>query len=149
MKDFDKLIERLYHGSDGADEQTIDSLLDDAADAISFLRSAEQAAFAKQKLLRLAEITAEANEIYDYLKKDWFEDMWGFGASKIYRGCTIDDEGLKDSNGDLLSGDGRCMDEPLGYFVNQWTGYCEDDYHGTMYVSVDDEGTFVAVDYDC
>ena len=116
------------------------------------LEHAEQmcaAAAAKQKLLRLAQLTEEAEALHSELYEEWFSYCMDYQATKILTGCTIDDEGLKDAEGNLLSRDGRCMDEPFGYFVNQSCGYCEDDYYGTMYVSIDDKGTFVAVDYQC
>ena len=31
------------------------------------------------------------------------------------------------------------------YFVDQWTGYCEDDYHGYLYFKTDVPGQFVRV----
>lgn len=31
------------------------------------------------------------------------------------------------------------------YYVDQWTGYCEDDYHGYLYFKTDVPGQFVRV----
>ena len=64
-------------------------------------------------------------------------------------GITIDEGMLFDAEGALVSKDGGCMDEPLGYFVNQSTGYIEDEYFGKMFFPVDDKGTFVVVSYHC
>lgn len=148
-KGYTELIEQLrgFAITDGNDETK--KLLFEAAYELERVRSMCAAAAAKQKLLHLAEITQEAEKLSHELYEEWFSDFMDYRAGQILYSCTIDSEGLKNSAGELLSADGRCMDEPLPYFVNQSCGYCEDDFYGTMYVSVDDKGTFVAVDYQC
>lgn len=130
-------------------ERVNEPVLEDALYLIANMRAFAAAEAAKEKILRLAKITQEAAELYAELKKEHYDDLDNFGTGKIWRGCKIDDEGLKSAEGDILSRDGRCMDELLGYFVNQSCGYCEDDYFGTMFVSVDDNGTFVEINYSC
>lgn len=73
-------------------------------------------------------------------------DYWSVTA--IYENCTIKDGCLFNNKGVMLSDDGGCMNESIPYFVNQTTGYCGDDYYGTMFVCVA-EGTFVAIHYNC
>ena len=34
------------------------------------------------------------------------------------------------------------------YFVDQWTGYCEDDYHGELFFKTDVPGQYVRVHFD-
>ena len=34
------------------------------------------------------------------------------------------------------------------YFVDQWTGYCVDDYHGELYFKTDVPGQYVRVHFD-
>lgn len=34
------------------------------------------------------------------------------------------------------------------YFVDQWTGYCGDDFHGEMYFKTDVPGQYVRVHFD-
>lgn len=34
------------------------------------------------------------------------------------------------------------------YFVDQWTGYAEDDYHGELYFKTDVPGQYVRVHFD-
>ena len=148
MKDYYELRMKMYESAASASGE-INLLLNEAANEIYYLERAVAAATAKQKLLRLAEITIEQEKLYKELHDEWFDDMCYFNASRILTGCTVDEEGLKNSDGELVCRDGRCMDEPLGYFVEQWSGYCEDDYHGYMYVSIDDKGTFVEVNYQC
>lgn len=96
----------------------------------------------------LGELTEKRNLIREKLNKIYlFEDCDWDATGDVYTGCTVKDGSLYDSNGGLLSNNGGCMDEKIPYFVNQYTGYCEDDYHGTMFIKVDEEGTFVAIQY--
>ena len=96
------------------------------------------------------ELTAKCDLIREKLKKIYpFEDCSDWGATGVYAGCIVKDGSLYDSDGELLSNNGRCMDEEIPYFVNQYAGYCEDDYYGTMFIKVDDENTFVAIQYWC
>lgn len=81
-------------------------------------------------------------------EEDFFFGM-EWGVVDIYRNCKIEDGVLYDAEGNALSNDGNCMDENIPYFVNQYTGYICDDYRGTMFVKVDDENTFVAIQYEC
>lgn len=148
MKDYYEMRVKMYESAASASGE-INLLLNEAAHEIYYLERAVAAATAKQKLLRLAEITIEQEKLIKELHDEWFDDLCYFNASRILTGCTVDDEGLKNSNGELISREGGCMDEPLGYFVNQWSGYCEDDFYGDMYVPVDDKGTFVEVNYHC
>lgn len=51
----------------------------------------------------------------------------------LYRfGCRLDNDGLVDDM----------------YYCDQHAGYCEDDYHGTLYYKTDVPGQFVAVPFE-
>lgn len=96
------------------------------------------------------ELTTKRNLIKENLCKIYpFDELMDWDATGVYAGCIVKGESLYDSQGNLLSKDGRCMDEEIPYFVNQYTGYCEDDYHGTMFIKVDNNNTFVAIQYYC
>lgn len=145
---YGELRDKVCEIAAGAVEDTAKTLYN-AVHAIETLERIMYAERAKEKLKRLAQIEKEAQELYQELGSVWFEDCSSISIGKIYENCTVDADGLKDAHGNLLSEDGACMDEPLGYFVNQTTGYLGDDYYGTMFVVVDDKGTFVAVKYSC
>lgn len=159
MRTYDEMIDELWsaakdaralhtaYGKDG--DSGFADLLEEASCALSRVNSCIAAAAAKEKLLLLAKINIERERLYKELHETFLEDCDYFDATQILYNCTIDDEGLKDAEGEIICCDGRCMDDPLGYFVEQWTGYCEDDYHGTMYFPVDDNGTVVVVSYSC
>lgn len=82
-------------------------------------------------------------------KSEFFKELSSWGVVCIYYNCKIENGKLFTNKGELLSDDGRCMDEEIPYFVNQHTGYCGDDYYGTMFIRVDDLNTFVTVAYEC
>lgn len=82
-------------------------------------------------------------------KGEFFEDLSSWDVVNIYYNCKIENGKLFTDKDELLSVDGRCMDEEIPYFVNQHTGYCDDDFYGTMFIRVGDLNTFVAVAYEC
>jgi hypothetical protein len=82
-------------------------------------------------------------------KSEFFEDLSEWGVVGIYYNCKIKNGKLYTDKDELLSDNGICMDEEIPYFVNQYTGYCGDDFYGTMFIRVGDLNTFVAVAYEC
>lgn len=96
------------------------------------------------------ELSVKCNLIREILSKIYpFDELMDWGVTGVYDGCIVKDGLLYDSHGEPLCNDGRCMDEEIPYFVNQYTGYCGDDYYGTMFIKVDDDNTFVAIEYWC
>lgn len=57
--------------------------------------------------------------------------------------------GVSERDGYLFEGETRIAEHADDYYVNQWTGYCEDDYHGYMYFKTDVPGQYVRVYYEC
>ena len=103
-----------------------------------------------KKIKSYARKEVELQALREKLDKHYlFEGLSHWGVTAIHQNCEIKDGKLYDHNGDLLSRDGGCMDEAIPYFVNQSTGYCGDDYYGTMFVKVDEQNTFVAISYEC
>lgn len=102
------------------------------------------------KIKQLAKISKKLNTLKEKLSEtEFFEDLLLWDIGGVFSNCEIKNGELYTSDGDYLSGDGRCMDEQIPYFVNQSTGYSGDDFYGTMYIKVDDNNTFVAVTYGC
>lgn len=91
-------------------------------------------AAANDKIKRLSKIVGEKIDA-DGL---WLEGAYFIDGCKeknghlFQNGCQLDNSGLAD---DL-------------YYCDQHTGYCEDDYHGTLYFKTDVPGQFVAVTFD-
>ena len=99
------------------------------------------------QLLDFAKLSLKYNEARKELNKHRFmQDFMTWEVDGIYENCVVKNGCLYDNIRLLLSEDGSCMDESIPYFVNQSTGYCEDDYYGTLFIQVK-EGTFVAISY--
>lgn len=104
---------------------------------------------ALKTLLQLSRVHQKEEELKALVSEiDLFDDIeWSYEAT--YTNCTIKDGVLYSESGNKLSTDGRCMSEDIPYFVNQHTGYCCDDFYGTMYIKVNDMNTFVAISFEC
>lgn len=73
-------------------------------------------------------------------------DLEGMDFSNAYlvNGC-------KEKKGHLFCGSKRLDNYGLVddlYYCNQHTGYCEDDFYGTLYFKTDVPGQFVAVSFE-
>ena len=103
------------------------------------------------KIKKIAEYQMKIVQIKDTLQElELFDGCCYWDVDCIHYNCKIKDDGyLYTQNDVLLSRDGLCMDEPVPYFVNQYCGYHEDNFYGTMFIKVDDDNTFVAVRYEC
>lgn len=79
-----------------------------------------------------------------------FEDI-NFNISGFEHNCTEQNGLLYHSNGNpIAEGDkysSTGMIDDL-YYIDQHTGYPEDDYYGTMYYKISD-GLFVKIEYSC
>lgn len=74
------------------------------------------------------------------------ERFGGYGiywdSAELVSGLTVGEHGLYQ--------DGTCIAELCDdYFVNQYTGYCADDYHGNLYFRTDVPGQYVKVHFEC
>lgn len=101
-------------------------------------------------LVELYDLKNRKEEIRGKLKEldDVFDDGMNYDVCNIISGCKITDDGLKDEHGNILSRD--LYDWNIAkYFCNQKVGYCDDDYYGTIYYPVDEEGTFAKIYYVC
>lgn len=99
---------------------------------------------------KIAKLTIKLRKLREKMDKLYFfEDLLAWDCTDIYTNCSIKNGVLYDSKGNELSNDGNCMNEVIPYFVNQCTGYCGDDFYGTMFVKVDNKNTFIAIHYEC
>lgn len=64
-------------------------------------------------------------------------------AAYLIDGCT-ERNGHLYRNGDRIDRDGLVDDL---YYCTQYTGYCEDDFYGTLYFKTNVPGQFVAVPF--
>lgn len=73
-------------------------------------------------------------------------DTGGLGIECAYlvSGCSVKGNHLY-KDGDRLDNCGLTDDL---YYCDQHTGWCEDDFHGTLYFKTDVPGQYVAVPFD-
>lgn len=72
------------------------------------------------------------------------EDM-DFRYAYLLSGCKERNEKLYDKDNRRLDNGGGIVDDL--YYCCQHTGYCEDDYYGTIYFKTNVPGQFVAVPF--
>lgn len=85
------------------------------------------------KIRRLAEIASEKVEADGLdLQSAYLVSGCKVKGNHLYQdGCRLDNYGLTD---DL-------------YYCDQYTGYCEDDFYGTLYFKTDVPGQYVAIPF--
>lgn len=70
------------------------------------------------------------------------ETFTSFTINGFERNCIERNHNLYDCDGNYIA------EEVDFYYVNQSSGYCEDDYYGALYYKISD-GLFVRADYSC
>ena len=80
---------------------------------------------------RIGTLIKSMSEKVDVEGVDWYS------ASIV----TLDQEAI-----DRFKENGGETDD---YFVDQWTGYCEDDYYGNLYFKTDTPNKFIMFSYHC
>lgn len=103
-------------------------------------------------IFEIASLKSKINKIFLRPQvAEEFDDMTYFKVEGFERNCVEQNCLLYDSNGNYLAEgskwDSTGMVDDL-YYVNQHSGYLEDDYYGTMYYKISDK-LFVKVSYSC
>ena len=99
------------------------------------LKEPEQICLAVLEIEGLVKQLVEIDEDYKYA--DWTH-------AEFVEGLEEDEDAM------ILLHDGNQIAEygDDNYFVNQWTGYAPDDYHGYMYFRTNRSGVYVKVYYE-
>ena len=96
------------------------------------------------EIKKIAGAVAKIDRLSNRLEKETdLAGVWWNGAYLV-SGCT-------EKNGHLYQSSGRLDNCGLVddlYYCDQHTGYCEDDYHGTLYFKTNVPGQFVAVPFE-
>ena len=93
----------------------------------------KQIAGANAKIYRLAQKFAERLDV----------EGLDFSGAYIINGCS-EKNGHLYQEGERLDNCGLVDDD---YYCSQYTGYCEDDYYGTLYFKTNVPGQFVAIPF--
>lgn len=87
------------------------------------------------KVNRYQELESECNRLYEEICSELIE-FSAENADICINGFAIFDEPLGDPQGD-------------GEFCDQYSGYIEDDYHGTYFYPIEDSDKYLGMSYSC
>lgn len=99
------------------------------------------------ELKKIAGLNAKINRLADAVRtktEDTDIEWLDFECAYLISGCRVKGKHLYNKDGDRLDNYGLVDDL---YFCRQQTGYCEDDFYGTMYFKTDVPGQYVAVPF--
>lgn len=96
------------------------------------------------EIKKIAGAVAKIERLSEQLDKKTDLTGIGWGCAYLVSGCS-------EKNGHLYQSGGRLDNHGLVddlYYCDQHTGYCEDDFHGTLYFKTNVPGQFVAVPFE-
>ena len=95
------------------------------------------------ELKKIAALNDKIHRLVEVFQEKSSAEGLDFHAATIITGC-------KEKNGHLYQ-DGVRLDNggitDNEYYGRQYTGYCEDDFYGTLYFKTDVPGQFVAIPF--
>ena len=96
------------------------------------------------ELKKIAGLNAKIKRLVGIVGEKIDADGLGLESAYLISGCSV--------KGNHLYKDGYRLDncgltDDL-YYCDQYTGWCEDDFHGTLYFKTDVPGQYVAVPFD-
>ena len=95
------------------------------------------------EIAKIAELNAEIERLRETVAEKIDCDGLNFGYAYFVENCVGTDKHLYQGGGKL----DNCGMVDNDYYCNQYTGYCEDDFYGTVYYATDKEDVFVAVPF--
>ena len=98
------------------------------------------------EIKKIAELNEEIKQLIEKLDTQLDIDGLDFAAAYFIKDCEEKNNHLYDAEGNQIDNDpdGVVDDD---YYCCQYTGYCEDDFYGTVYYKTDIPGQFVAVPF--
>ena len=97
------------------------------------------------EIKQIAELNKKCIELRNKLEADGFDtDGLDFMSAYFIKSCVEENGHLYDYDGNRLDNCGLVDDD---YYCRQYTGYCGDDFYGTVYYATDEDGVFVAVPF--
>lgn len=96
------------------------------------------------ELKRIAGLNAKINRLAEIISKKTDADGLDLKNAYLISGCRVKGKHLY-KDGYRLDNYGLTDDL---YYCEQYTGWCEDDFHGTLYFKTDVPGQYVAVPFD-
>lgn len=96
------------------------------------------------ELKKIAGANAKIKQLAEIVGKKIDADGLGLESAYLISGCSVKGKHLY-KDGHRLDNCGLTDDL---YYCDQHTGWCEDDFHGTLYFKTDVPGQYVAVPFD-
>lgn len=95
------------------------------------------------ELKKIAGLNAKIGRLSEIVAEKMDADGLDIRSAYLVSGCTVKGEHLYQDGGRL---DNSGLVDDL-YYCKQYTGYCEDDFYGTLYFRTDVPGQYVAVPF--
>ena len=95
------------------------------------------------ELKQIAGATAKIGRLAQKVNERLDVEGLDFSSAYIINGCS-EKNGHLYQDGERLDNYGLVDDD---YYCSQYTGYCEDDYYGTLYFKTNVPGQFVAIPF--
>lgn len=95
-----------------------------------------------KEIKRIARLSAQINRLVNILEERFEDYGIDWYSAELVSGLTVGERGLYHGKFCIAE---WCDD----YFVDQHTGYCEDDYFGHLYFRTDVPGQYVKVCFNC
>lgn len=97
------------------------------------------------EIKQIVELNEKITQLIEKLSSQIDVDGYDFNHAYFVKNCEEINNHLYDSAGNQFDNDGLIDDD---YYCCQYNGYCEDDFHGTLYFKTDVPGQFVAIPFD-
>ena len=95
------------------------------------------------ELKKIAGLNHKIGRLVEIVGEKMDADGLDFQSAYLVSGCRVKGNHLY-QDGERLDNYGLTDDL---YYCSQYTGYCEDDYYGTLYFKTDVPGQYVAVPF--
>ena len=98
------------------------------------------------EIKQIVELNEKITQLIEKLSSQLDVDGCDFNDAYFVKNCEEINNHLYDSEGNQLDNDSYGLIDD-DYYCCQYTGYCEDDFYGTLYFKTDVPGQFVAVPF--
>ena len=99
------------------------------------------------EIKQIVELNEKITQLIEKLSSQLDVDGCDFNDAYFVKNCEEINNHLYDSEGNQLDNDSYGLIDD-DYYCCQYTGYCGDDFHGTLYFKTDVPGQFVAVPFN-
>ena len=98
------------------------------------------------EIKQIVELNEKITQLIEKLSSQLDVDGCDFNDAYFVKNCEEINNHLYDSERNQLDNDSYGLIDD-DYYCCQYTGYCEDDFYGTLYFKTDVPGQFVAVPF--